>query len=258
MWSKEKFNTKYTAMIDHPVIRDYYGNNNFYNIGYWATASDQIEASKAIVGKIIEEHGGITSDSAILDAGAGIGGAMQHIQNQFGFQNIKGININPTHVNRFNSGSNLQKMVLMDACAIDFPEESFDLIYSIDAVGHFPSFDNFIKGAFKHLKSQGQLIFCDAIFSKSHEGLEWMFPSNEFLNESSIQENLQNAGFKNIVIQDLFDSTWQPYLESLKKAAKDAFILKEHPTKIQILQKAYSQTKAMPVEQYLFVKAEKI
>ncbi len=101
--------------------------------------------------------------TTVLDVGCGIGGSSRILARDYGFA-VTGITISPQQVERARQltppGVNAQFLV-DDAMALSFPDNSFDVVWSIEAGPHMPDKAIFAKELLRVVKPGGILVVAD-------------------------------------------------------------------------------------------------
>ena len=99
----------------------------------------------------------------VLDVGCGIGGSSRHIARKYGGSGV-GITLSPVQANRANElsaaqgfGERLQFQVA-DALAMPFPDNSFDLVWSMESGEHMPDKRQFVAELARVCKPGGRII----------------------------------------------------------------------------------------------------
>lgn len=104
----------------------------------------------------------IRDGQEILDVGCGFGGTLATIAEQFTAKRLTGLNIDgrqlalarqriPAHI----------ELVEGDACALPFPDQSFDRVLAVECIFHFPSRPDFFRHAARVLRPGGNLTLSD-------------------------------------------------------------------------------------------------
>ncbi len=115
---------------------------------------------------LIEEFlrwGHVTSPQKILDVGCGVGGSSLYLANKFGAE-VAGITLSPVQVSRANTRaieSGMDKIAhfsVADAMNPPFPDESFDLVWSLESGEHMPDKKRFLQTYFDLLKPGGTFL----------------------------------------------------------------------------------------------------
>ncbi len=244
-------------MTNAAVIEKYYGYSHFYNVGYWdENTINQKQASENLVQKLLHAHQGATGN--ILDVACGKGAACKYISDNSLYTRISGININDSQIEFCKTLVPQADFKVMDACNMQYENNQFDTIISIDAVNHFPSRKAFIDKAYEILKPDGTLSISDVLFyAPLQKGLNWMNPEKN-ISVDEYESLFKNAGFKNIEITNAIESTWIPYLKYMKqwieKEFKDNTLTKKE---IKSMMNIYKSTKEMPVNNHLIINAKK-
>lgn len=100
----------------------------------------------------------------ILDVGCGIGGTSRFLAKQFsGKASITGITLSPEQVKRANSLAILQNITnvqfeVMDALDMNFPDNSFDLVWGCESGEHMPDKKKYIEEMVRVLKPGGKIV----------------------------------------------------------------------------------------------------
>lgn len=159
--------------------REYYNSedaDNFYfhiwggediHIGLYATADEPIaEASRRTVQYMADRVRGLGQQAAILDLGAGYGGAARALARRFGCR-VTALNLSETE-NLRNRQANERAGLAARIEVVDgnfeelpFADGAFDLVWSQDAMLHSASRKRVVDEAARVLKPGGELLFTD-------------------------------------------------------------------------------------------------
>ena len=100
----------------------------------------------------------------VLDVGCGIGGASRHLAKGFGEgTSVTGITLSPKQVSRAKELAEQQgvrnaNFRVMNALAMDFPDNSFDLVWACESGEHMPDKKKYVEEMVRVLKPGGRLV----------------------------------------------------------------------------------------------------
>jgi len=123
------------------------------------------EASPRIV-HLMAEKLNLTPDTTVLDLGAGYGGAARYLAKKYGCK-VTCLNLSATQNERnihFNKKHGLDHLVIVTEGNfedIPFPDNSFDVIWSQDAIVHSSDRGLVLEEVDRVLKDNGDFIFTD-------------------------------------------------------------------------------------------------
>jgi len=161
------------------TARDYYNSNdadNFYfhvwggediHVGLYRSDDEPIaEASRRTVERMSEVLGALDSSHRVLDLGAGYGGSMRYLAGQFGCRcialNLSEVeNARDREKNAEQGLDDLIEVVDGDFTNLSYDDESFDVVWSQDAILHSGDRARVCAEAARVLKPGGRLIFTD-------------------------------------------------------------------------------------------------
>lgn len=161
------------------ITKDYYDStdaDNFYylvwggedlHLGIYDSPSDSIfDASRRTVQRMAEFSKLLGPDVRVLDIGGGFGGSVRYLAKTYGCR-ATCLNLSlkeNERGRRMNEEQGLDHLVdIVDGSFedLDFPDESFDIIWSQDAILHSNRRERVLQEAVRVLKPGGEFIFTD-------------------------------------------------------------------------------------------------
>lgn len=105
----------------------------------------------------------LPSGTTVLDVGCGIGGSSRMLAREYGFA-VTGVTISPQQVRRAQELTAPEvnaRFQVDDALALSFPDDSFDVVWSVEAGPHMPDKAQFARELMRVLKPGGILVVAD-------------------------------------------------------------------------------------------------
>ncbi len=141
------------------------------HIGIYTQPGESIyAASHRTVATMAQTLDGISSDARVLDVGAGYGGAGRYLAKQFGCR-VSCLNLSEIQNERnrrLNQEQQLDHLVeVVDASfeEIPYPDNSFDVVWSQDAILHSGNRRTVLAEVRRVLRTGGEFIFTDPMQS---------------------------------------------------------------------------------------------
>ena len=175
---KEAFMSIATDKTAVDKAQDYYNStpaDEFYfqiwggdhiHVGIYNHPQEPIkDASPRIVQRMAEKLN-LTPETRILDLGSGYGGAARYLAKKFGCR-VTCLNLSETqnernnYLNKKHGLDNLIEVVEGNFEAIPFSENSFDVVWSQDAIVHSAERGKVLEEVVRVLKEDGEFIFTD-------------------------------------------------------------------------------------------------
>lgn len=159
-------NDKVKIVEHYDVVSPYYRSlwGEHLHHGYWITGHESKETAQV---QLIEQLAGLAEikyGSDILDVGCGMGASSLYLAKHFHASTV-GITISPVQVEMANNAAaetHLDcKFLLMDAEAMTFQDQRFDLLWSIESISHYHDRKRFFASAAKLLKPGGTIALTD-------------------------------------------------------------------------------------------------
>lgn len=194
------------------------------NLGIHAGYYDQKNKThdKAVVNmnRIIARKAAIKSGEKVLDAGCGIGGTAIWIAKNVGAE-VTGINICKDQldiarglVDKHGIDNKIQ-FVEGDFVRMDFPDNTFDVVYGLESICYAKDKGDFVREAWRVLRNGGRLVVADGFITKSdfdpsesremNKWLEgWAVPNLAGVN--AFRDHLTDSGFCNVKFEDVRDN----------------------------------------------------
>jgi tocopherol O-methyltransferase len=157
---KEKIREYYDVMS--PYYSELWGEHIHH--GYWIEGNESREAAQIQLVEHLAKTAGIPVGCKILDVGCGMGASSIYLARHYHAQ-VTGITISPVQVKMATRAAAEQNVpanfLVMDAEAMDFPKESFDVLWSVESISHYKDVRRFFASAAKLVKNTGTLAVID-------------------------------------------------------------------------------------------------
>ena len=177
-WTDEKtVGREYDAWTEEQILEYYWGEH--IHLGYYqeedlargagtllgCKVKDFVEAKLDFVDEMAIWAGCAEKTPAtILDVGCGIGGASRHLAKGFGpGTSVTGVTLSPKQAERATTLAREQgvpnaRFMVMDALAMDFPDDTFDLVWACESGEHMPDKKRYVEEMVRVLKPGGRLV----------------------------------------------------------------------------------------------------
>ena len=167
--SYESSNTvanSYDEWTQDGILEFYWGEH--IHLGHYGSPpqrKDFLTAKSDFVHEMVKWGGldKLPPKTTILDVGCGIGGSSRILAKDYGFE-VTGITISPQQVQRAKELTPEQisaKFQVDDALALSFPDNSFDVVWSIEAGPHMADKAKYAQEMMRVLKPGGVLVVAD-------------------------------------------------------------------------------------------------
>ncbi|MED5384549.1 MAG: methyltransferase domain-containing protein [Cyanobacteriota bacterium] len=164
--SSESVAEAYDAWTDDRLLERLWGEH--VHLGHYGdppAACDFRCAKEAFVHELVRWSGldQLPAGSTVLDVGCGIGGSARILARDYGFE-VLGISISEAQVRRaaeLTEEGLTCRFAVMDALALDCPDQSFDAVWSVEAGPHMPDKQRYADELLRVLRPGGRLAVAD-------------------------------------------------------------------------------------------------
>ncbi|MEI2579472.1 class I SAM-dependent methyltransferase [Scytonema sp. PRP1] len=219
---KNEFLTVFDNLILDPLTRDYYGQEEFFNVGYWRSdTQNQQEASFNLMEKLLEAIP--DKQGNILDVGCGLGATTSYLLKYYLPADVVGINISPKQIARSAVNAPDCKIICMDAVQMEFEDDTFNNIICVEAAFYFNTREKFLKEAWRVLKPGGKLILSDLVFNTTKYFGDLVVPQNIVQDIEEYKGLYQQAEFQQIEVLEATEECWNTHSRDLKSWIEKEF-----------------------------------
>lgn len=199
------------------AYKDSWDLNNSLAIhyGYWDAKVKSFPESLLRMNEVMMEAGTIKSTDIVLDAGCGVGGSSIFMASALGCK-VTGITLSERQVQlatvniRQKGVEQLVDFKIMNYCATDFPDASFDVVWGCESICYADSKEQFIKEAYRLLKSGGRLVVADGFvtdFANNNNTIirQWLdgWQVNYLESPERFKKIMEQAGFDTISYRNI-------------------------------------------------------
>ncbi len=164
--SSETVANSYDEWTQDGILEFYWGEH--IHLGHYGSPpqrKDFLKAKSDFVHEMVKWGGldKLPRGTTILDVGCGIGGSSRILAKDYGFE-VTGITISPKQVQRaqeLTPEGVTARFQIDDALALSFPDNSFDVVWSIEAGPHMPDQAKYAQEMIRVLKPGGILVVAD-------------------------------------------------------------------------------------------------
>jgi MPBQ/MSBQ methyltransferase len=164
--SADSVATSYDDWTNDGILEFYWGEH--IHLGHYGSPprrKDFLQSKHDFVHEMVQWGGldRLNAGSTLLDVGCGIGGSSRILARDYHFE-VTGVTISPEQVKRAQelTPPNVNaKFQVDDALALSFPDQSFDVVWSVEAGPHMPDKALFAKELLRVLKPGGILVVAD-------------------------------------------------------------------------------------------------
>lgn len=156
----------YDSHDAHTFYHTIWGGEDLH-LGIYRTPEDSIfEASRRIIGHMAHYSKRLSEQAKVLDLGSGIGGTARYLAKTFGCH-VTALNLSEVENERHRKKNKEQRLDHMIEVIdghfeeVPYPDESFDVVWSQDAILHSPDRRKVLSEAVRVLKKGGEFIFTD-------------------------------------------------------------------------------------------------
>ena len=172
-YSEDSVAREYDAWTSDGILEYYWGEHihlGYYNeeemeAGY--KKKDFIQAKYDFIDEMMKLGGidpAVDSGAKVLDVGCGFGGTSRYLADKLGPKaDVTGITLSPNQVKRGTElaeerGLTNAKFTVMNALEMDFPDNSFDIVWACESGEHMPDKEAYINEMMRVLKPGGKFV----------------------------------------------------------------------------------------------------
>ena len=192
--------------------REVWGGEDIH-VGLYESEREPIAAaSRRTVQQMAELAGELTPGSRVIDLGAGYGGSVRYLAKHYGCHcvalNLSEVeNERDRQMNREAGLDDRIDVVEGDFASLDFPDESFDLAWSQEAILHSGNRDKVCAEAARVLKPGGRFVFTDPMQADdaSSSALQAIYDRlhlNSMASPSFYRTTLSASGMREIAFKE--------------------------------------------------------
>lgn len=159
---------EYDAWTEEGVLEYYWGEH--IHLGYYNEEEMKqgykkknfIQAKYDFVEEMLK-WSGVQGPQKVLDVGCGIGGTSRYLAAKFPEASVTGITLSPNQVKRgtqlaADRGLSNVEFKVMDALKMEYPDNSFDLVWACESGEHMPDKAAYVAEMVRVLKPGGTLV----------------------------------------------------------------------------------------------------
>ena len=194
----------YGELFRDALFREFFGDSGFANLGYWDEATGTAAAAgERLVDEVLALAPG--PRGRLLDVACGEGATTRRLAAREDVEGATAVNLSlPQLVATHRRGAG-SPVAAMDACALAFPEASFDTVTCFEAAFHFRTRETFLAEVRRVLVPGGRLLLSDLLMAP---GTPLVPAENRLHAPEAYRRLLETAGFEEVVVRDERERIW--------------------------------------------------
>lgn len=136
-------------------------------------------------------------DRDVLEVGCGAGGGAAYIARNYGPKSVTGIDLLPVNIAEAELRGSVPGLsfAVGDATALQFPDNSFDVVVNIESSHSYPSVETFLSEVKRVLKPGGVFLFAD------HRPVKDEWGPDRTL--AALEQQIRDTGFSSLNEEDI-------------------------------------------------------
>ncbi len=214
--TREAITKRYDAWAYEPLTREYYGESEFYNFGFWGKDTrDQRQACENLMEELLRPIA--EREGTILDVACGMGGTTSHLLKYWEPPGTVGIDISGKQLRTAAAKAPGCTFAAMDATRLGFRDGVFDKVICVEAAFHFERLA-FLREVCRVLRPGGRLVLSDILLARWAARLSPVVPAGNAVDEVEAYKSLfAQAGFSDVTVVDATDETWRPFSRNMRR-----------------------------------------
>jgi ubiquinone/menaquinone biosynthesis C-methylase UbiE len=249
---------RYDEIRSLPRIRQYYGNSDFLNLGYWEeTTADQRQACENLMERLLSLIP--DKNGTVLDVACGKGATTAYLLKYFHPHHVTAIDLSAKNIAFAKTNAPGCTLLPMNATAMAFPDCSFKNVICVEAAFHFHTRENFLIEAFRVLQRGGVLVLSDILMTLEGETIVESRTEKNYVSDLEDYHLIfKRAGFSDVTVIDATEQCWKRHFWHLVRYTHEKLLSRQIRREELSRYLYHTYRRALYVEYYPLVAARKI